>query len=98
MPVDALGQPHPKQPDAMPSITQSAIKQPAHKPLGKEKIKFNIEREESILILSELPARTYNNKNVWTLTSLIKPCWGFYFIAKCPTRGFWSLMMVIIFL
>lgn len=58
MPVDALGQPQPEQPDSMPSITQSAVKQPAHKLLGEKKIKFNIEREESILTLNSLPGST----------------------------------------
>lgn len=63
MPVDALGQPHPKQAGAMPSITQSTIKQLAHKPLGEEEIKFHIERERSLLTVN-LPARKHDNKKM----------------------------------
>lgn len=55
MPVDALGQPHPKPSGAMPSITQSATKQPAWKPR-------NTKREESILTLSFLPESSIKKK------------------------------------
>lgn len=53
-----LGQPHLKEPGAVPSITQSATKQSVPKPLGEKKRKFNTEREESILTLSFLPEIT----------------------------------------